>query len=90
MRRAREITIAGSVQGVGFRWTAKRIADGMDIDGWARNDPDGGVTLRIAGDEAELDAFIERLGEVMGVYMTSVESRDVQPGEERGGFAIRR
>ncbi len=88
MRAARELTITGSVQGVGFRWTAKRIADSIGLDGWVRNNPDGSVGLAIEGADADLDAFVERLDQALGVYMAGVESRDVKPGRNINGFDI--
>lgn len=88
MRTAREITITGSVQGVGFRWTAKRIADSIGLDGWVRNNPDGSVGLAIEGADEDLNAFMERLDQALGVYIAGVESRDARPGKNRNGFAI--
>ena len=90
MRAAREIIITGSVQGVGFRWTAKRIADSFGLDGWVRNNSDGSVSLAIEGDEADLDAFMERLDQTMGAYIARIESRDSKPGKNRDGFVILR
>ena len=48
---------SGSVQGVGFRYTAKAVAAGFEITGTVRNLPDGRVELTAEGARDELEAF---------------------------------
>ena len=43
MRVARRYLISGRVQGVGFRYFAKDVADREGVTGWVRNLPDGRV-----------------------------------------------
>lgn len=90
MRCARELLIKGMVQGVGFRWTAKRIADGLDITGWVRNNPDGSVTLAIQGEEVDLDRMVERLDQAMGQYITGMDAKEARLDAGRDGFRIER
>lgn len=52
--KAIHVYYEGSVQGVGFRWTTRRIAQGYEVTGWVRNLPDGRVEMQVAGDEALL------------------------------------
>ncbi len=54
-------TVAGRVQGVGFRWYVQRKAEDLAIAGWARNLPDGRVEVVAAGSKqsiAELEAAL--------------------------------
>jgi acylphosphatase len=51
------VLFSGRVQGVGFRYTAKTVAAGFEINGTIRNLPDGRVELTAQGARAELDAF---------------------------------
>ena len=37
----KEITVAGRVQGVGFRYTAIRAANAFGVSGWVKNERDG-------------------------------------------------
>lgn len=56
---ARLVHYAGKVQGVGFRYTVKRLATGYEVRGSIRNLSDGRVELRVASREPEeLDAFL--------------------------------
>ena len=48
-RRQREVYYAGNVQGVGFRYTARCAAAGLDVTGFVRNLPDGRVHLVVEG-----------------------------------------
>ena len=62
-RIARKILYEGRVQGVGFRYTVKRIATGYEVAGWVRNLPDGRVELVAEGTPEELKAFQQAIRE---------------------------
>jgi acylphosphatase len=51
------IFYSGSVQGVGFRYTARSTATGFEVAGTVRNLPDGRVELIAEGARGELEAF---------------------------------
>jgi len=53
--------VRGSVQGVGFRWFAKELADSLKLSGWVRNRDDGSVELEVEGSTNLLDEFERRL-----------------------------
>lgn len=46
--------VFGTVQGVGFRWSACRAARGLQLTGWCRNLRDGSVEVCAYGDEARI------------------------------------
>jgi acylphosphatase len=52
------IRINGHVQGVGFRWSAARVANLLGIKGFVRNMPDGSVYIEAEGTEKKLEEFI--------------------------------
>jgi len=52
-----QIVYSGNVQGVGFRYTAKTVANGFELTGTVRNLPDGKVELIAEGTQSELKAF---------------------------------
>ena len=55
---ARKIRIHGLVQGVFFRKSARREAESWDLAGWARNEPDGSVTILVEGDPDAIAGFL--------------------------------
>jgi acylphosphatase len=63
MQTGRLIYYEGRVQGVGFRYTVRRIAQGYDVSGQVRNLPDGRVELRLFGESDEVDAFLRAIAE---------------------------
>jgi acylphosphatase len=58
VKRARmQILYSGTVQGVGFRYSVKSVANGFEVTGTVRNLADGRVELLAEGVKDELDAF---------------------------------
>jgi hydrogenase maturation protein HypF len=60
LRRARVIRVRGTVQGVGFRPFAYRLAQRYALAGWVRNGA-AGVEIHIEGAPGDLDAFARAL-----------------------------
>lgn len=58
-----KISINGRVQGVGFRYTTKQLADEIGINGMVRNEADGSVYIEAVGEDQKIDSFVERLKE---------------------------
>ena len=52
-----QVLYSGTVQGVGFRYSVKSVANGFEVAGTVRNLADGRVELLAEGPKAELDAF---------------------------------
>ncbi len=57
MRKVR-MNVQGRVQGVGFRYTTKMLADQLGIYGAVWNENDGSVGIEACGSEEALDKFI--------------------------------
>ncbi len=53
--------IHGRVQGVGFRYNARKQAKRRSLSGWVRNEPDGTVTVVCEGDAEEVESFADWL-----------------------------
>ena len=90
-RRRMHIFYSGRVQGVGFRYTVKRVAAGFELTGTVRNLPDGRVELIAEGDIAELKAFQQAIrdeGLAHFIRDEQVEWTEAQGGGR--GFEISR
>ena len=82
---ARQVYFEGHVQGVGFRYTVKRIASGFDVVGTVRNLPDGRVELIAAGEREELDAFLTDIEESeLKSHIRKVDQQVVEAPAMRG------
>ncbi len=88
MREQRQIRFEGTVQGVGFRYTARQTAEDFSVAGWVRNLPDGAVELVAEGEPAELDAFLAELRQNIG-YGIRREYTQTAPAAGLAGFEVR-
>ena len=89
MATAIEITVRGTVQGVGFRPFVHRIAAACGLSGWVSNTP-GAVVVRVEGEPASLSRFRALLREELppAARMTRLSVRKVLPSGARR-FEIR-
>lgn len=79
----------GRVQGVGFRWTVKRLACEFDVAGTVRNLPDGRVELVARGESAEVDAFLEAVRtSQLAAHIREEFSETLPPPPGLRGFQI--
>ena len=72
MRRL-HILYHGKVQGVGFRFTAEHIAEGLNLTGWVKNRRDGSVEIIVEGEEEQLNLFLEQVKDSFSSYIKSQE-----------------
>lgn len=56
-----KIIAKGRVQGVGFRFMTKMVADQIGIFGSVRNQPDGTVYIEANGEPDKINLFIEEI-----------------------------
>ena len=86
----RHIIVRGVVQGVGYRWFVKELAESMSLAGWVLNREDGSVELEAEGTKGSLDEFESRLR--TGNPSARVSELTAVPVAPRGGggFEIRR
>jgi acylphosphatase len=77
-------TIHGRVQGVAFRYHAKKHADQLGVRGWVRNGRDGTVETIAEGDATQLDLFLQWLQ--MGSPSATVTKVDPVWSEATGEF----
>ncbi|HWB08368.1 MAG TPA: acylphosphatase [Pirellulales bacterium] len=85
----REIHYSGRVQGVGFRYTAREIAERFEVGGYVENLADGRVELVAEGEPDEVERFLAAIGERMDRYIAGVQVRSRPATGEFGSFLIR-
>ena len=86
--QAFHIHITGLVQGVGFRYFAKRLADKLDLRGFCKNEEDGGVLIVSSGENDNQEKFLEKLQK--GSLFARVDNLNVKEVSEfqSGDFKI--
>lgn len=82
----------GEVQGVGFRWTSRRVAQELDLTGWVRNEPDGSVSMELQGPTARLATYFTLFDRQYANYPLRYvidEKEDIDPIEGESMFRVR-
>jgi acylphosphatase len=74
-----DITVQGKVQGVGFRYAAKAVADQLGVKGTIRNHKDGSVQIEAEADGTLLEMFLEFCHE--GSEIAHVSGVETHEGE---------
>ena len=78
------VHFSGHVQGVGFRYTAVRLAEDYAVAGYVQNLPDGRVRLVAEGKADQLDGLVEAIRQRMSGHVRDVRI-DTSPGTEEFG-----
>lgn len=73
----RRFLFSGKVQGVGFRYTAKELAEKYPVCGYVRNLPDGRVELVVQGRQEDVDGLVTDIRRYMGRYIREVDVAEV-------------
>ena len=88
MTVCKHVYYSGQVQGVGFRYTAQRLAAQHPVAGYVRNLPGGEVELVAEGAGEEVKAFLDAVARRMADYIERTTVQDETPAGHQG-FQIR-
>jgi acylphosphatase len=77
MNKRYHLIFSGTVQGVGFRYTARALAAKYHLNGWVKNLPDEKVELEIEGSPQNLDIFLKEINEEFKGYIRNTELEDL-------------
>jgi len=80
---------AGLVQGVGFRYTAIRMARRTGVTGWTKNLHDGRVEIVAEGSQSRLEQFLRELREYFETDVRDVQTAWQDATGEFAGFDVR-
>ena len=85
---AKHIIFSGKVQGVGFRFTAHRMAGRHQLTGYVRNVRDGTVEMLAQGSAEDIDNCIRDIQDCLAGYVRDVEIEEVPPNPAYKDFRI--
>lgn len=89
MKKQIHVYYSGTVQGVGFRFTACGFAIDLGIYGGVKNLADGRVQVVAEAEEDTLKEFLERLKQYFSHYIKSVDISWQEATGEFRDFQIR-
>ena len=89
MKIRRHYFFSGRVQGVGFRYRARYLADGFSLTGWVRNLPDERVEMEVQGEEPLIDRMISMLEYGHYIEIMGMEVKQLPLEEEERRFHVR-
>ena len=84
----REIYYSGHVQGVGFRYTTRNIAQRYGVTGEVRNLPDGRVRLILEGDAEEIEELSADVRKAMGRHIRDIQVETMPATGQFSDFSI--
>ncbi|MDC4185866.1 acylphosphatase [Loigolactobacillus coryniformis] len=89
MRRV-SLTVFGRVQGVGFRYATKMVADKVGVTGLVRNLLDGTVYIEARGTDREVSDFIQAVKKGPSPYakVTRVDLVELSDDKVYRDFAV--
>lgn len=88
MKQQVRVLYSGRVQGVGFRFSAKHIAQEFAIDGSVRNLPDGRVEIVAEAEEDVLKAFLDKIQSYFSSHIKDANSQWSSATGEYNDFQI--
>jgi acylphosphatase len=84
-----KVIFSGTVQGVNFRYTAKRHAESIGIEGTISNLDNDTVEMRATGSESNIYKLIDILkNERFPIQVTDVKVTEILPVSSYVGFQI--
>ena len=81
---AKQITVYGRVQGVGFRYFVQHVGSRLGLEGNVRNRPDSTVEIVVEGNEKKIAEFIKLVEK--GPSLAWVQRIDVMDIPAQGTF----
>ena len=83
------ICFYGRVQGAGFRYKLRYLAEKYSVTGWARNEYDGSVSTELQGLEEDIDKILQALYNDRYIEIDDIRKRKISVDEEERRFGVR-
>ncbi|MCI9217705.1 acylphosphatase [Lachnospiraceae bacterium 42-17] len=84
----KRIIFHGRVQGVGFRYTAKHLANSLGITGWVKNEWDGTVIMEVQGRETLINELLKGINRNLFIDIEWMDSEEISV-EIESCFSVR-
>ena len=84
----KRLEVYGRVQGVGFRYTAKYLAQSLELTGWVKNEWDGTVLMEVQGREALINKLLVGLNNGHFISIEWMDTKEI-PLETESSFTVR-
>ena len=82
------IYFSGTVQGVGFRYTALFFAQALFLTGWVKNLPDGRVESVVEGPREKIEGLLSQLKVQFGSFIRDQQIEWLAARKEFDHFSI--
>lgn len=89
MEKRIHLIVFGVVQGVGFRFAVRNLADSIGVNGYVRNLHDGSVEVVAEGREEVLKRMIKEIRDFNFTQVKKVEEKWLEAKNEFNEFEIR-
>ena len=84
----KRIVFYGRVQGVGFRYTAKYLAQSLGLTGWVKNEGDGTVLMEVQGREPMINKLLVGLNQGHFISIEWMDTKEI-PLDTESSFTVR-
>ncbi len=84
----KRFTFYGQVQGVGFRYTARRLATDLGLTGWVENKFDGTVRMEVQGPEKTIRKMLDALNNDGFIVIERMDCTDI-PVTDDTAFTVK-
>ena len=84
----RRVVVTGLVQGVGFRWRARKAAELYGVTGWVRNDREGSVSMELQGLPEQIDLLLQSLERGRYIRIEGLHAVRIPPEPEERDFRV--
>lgn len=88
MKIRERIIFYGRVQGVGFRYKLRWLADAYGVTGWVRNEYDGSVCAELQGAEESIDRVLQDINKDRYIVIDDIKRKKLPLEEDERRFVI--
>jgi acylphosphatase len=89
MEKRYRLRFYGTVQGVGFRFTASHAANMYRLTGYVKNEYDGSVTCEVQGRQEDIEQFIAAIYRGRFIEVDRIDKTQLELDDAERGFEVR-